>query len=99
MYTSKINQYLGQRIKVFSKYKRVHKYDSGHVGIRIWKETPINTDGIIIGFRTLSNGTVTYNEEGAYFNPSDHFRAILVVSNVNNKPYFVPYEAIYQLNV
>lgn len=48
-------------------------------------------EGIIVGKRTLANGTVDYGgwDEGTQFIPTEHFEAYQVVTNIRNKPVYV----------
>jgi len=52
--------------------------------------------GILIGFRTLTNGTITYGsyDEPTEYRPTEHFKAALVALGPRTKPILVRLEDI-----
>lgn len=89
--------YLGQRIVFNQRLVRRTYYNYRANGYRErmkrWDITPMAEpkEGIIVGIRTLSNGTTDYdNESGHMYDPKEHFRAILVYTSVTRKPVYVP---------
>lgn len=51
---------------------------------------PKPTEGIVIGVRTLADGTVTHNyDSGSEFKPTRHFRAYLIAYDMRRKPVLV----------
>lgn len=90
---------LGDKIKVDSILKRVVKYsEPNEYGInkrlKVWKNVPLKESktAIIIGIRNLSNGYTDHDREaGDIYNPTEYFKALLVVSSLSNVPYFVEY--------
>jgi hypothetical protein len=60
-----------------------------------WKTTgtlvrPESREGIVVGIRHLSNGTVRYFPDGETdYRPTEHFPALLVAFDLRRKPVFV----------
>ncbi len=86
---------LGQQITVTSSLIRnksyFDPYEHGRTK-RTWIDVPLKEPvaAIVIGVRTLSNGETEYDKEaGAMYYPTEHFKALLVVTNLNNVPFFV----------
>ena len=44
--------------------------------------------GIVVGCRTLSNGQVTYWEDGTAYEPTEHLPAVLVATNLRRRHVF-----------
>lgn len=88
---------LGQQITVESVLKRKTKYSTPNEygrskRLKVWEKVPLKQSktAIIIGIRNLSNGNTDYDSEVGYmYNPTEYFKALLVVSNLKNAPYFV----------
>lgn len=60
--------------------------------VRHWDRTPLAApvSGILIGWRTLSDGRVQYDEDGlSEFCPDAHFRAALVATGPHRRPVLV----------
>lgn len=54
---------------------------------RIWKRHEMNGSGLVIGWRTLSEGKVAnLGEDGSLYQPDRFFRALLVVQNERSNP-------------
>ncbi len=70
---------------------REHLADS----MRRWTRTRWGKDqhtGVIVGWRTLSNGKVTYGNDwdgSDEFRPTEHFKAYLVAYDMRRKPVYV----------
>jgi len=77
----------GEHITVTQKYVR---YRSGPK--KYWAlETIPETSCLLIGVRTLQDGLRHWNyEEGYSFQPTKHFRAILVVESPKKNPFYTP---------
>lgn len=90
---------LGQQITIDSVLKRKTKYSTqDEYGrskrLKVWENIPLkqNKTAIVIGIRNLSNGNTDYDSDAGYmYNPTEYFKALLVVSNLNNAPYLVQY--------
>ena len=65
---------------------------------RIWEVKPFPKGprtGILIGFRTLSNGTIWYGgEDGKVYDPQDYIKAALVAVDARTKPVLVLLDAV-----
>ena len=60
--------------------------------LKSWDKKPFKQPkkAIVLGIRTLSNGWTSFDSEiGHMYTPTHYFRALLVVSNINNSTYFV----------
>lgn len=63
--------------------------------VRRWVPTRWNKgymEGVIVGWRTLANGTVEYGNDwdaGDEFRPTEHFKAYLVAFDMRRKPVYV----------
>lgn len=66
---------------------------------RDWIEIiiPIN-EAIFIGWRTLSNGRVTRDEDGPIFKPQSYIRCALVCFNDKTNPVYAPVHSISVVN-
>jgi hypothetical protein len=88
---------LGQEITINSKLKRVTEFKkTGTYNFtkkyRKWElfelKKPIKV--IVIGTRTLFDGWVEYDYEvGGIFQKATHFKALLVVSKLSEKPFYI----------
>lgn len=92
----KIN--LGQEIIISEVIKRREHYVTTEMGtrqrIKTWDIFPLKKSkkGIVIGIRTLSNGRTSYQSDYGYiYYPNNYFKALLVVSGIHAKPFFVKY--------
>ena len=84
---------LGDKYKASKKLVRRTKYIKGIVfnqRYKYWDVQKINQEVLIIGIRTLSNGTTTWDDEaGNLYEPTDYFQALLVVSDLHKKPFYI----------
>jgi len=91
------NYKTGDLITFDSFYKRKTSYKLHGTYNRRFKEWEIikskaPQNGIVIGYRNLSNGFTDYEAEvGTMFTPTETFRAILVVFSMYRNPIFVPF--------
>ena len=91
---------LGQIIFVYHRLERKVKYipmkNKPHFNVRnkVWEEVKTNQKVVmVVGERTLRNGTSFWQEECGYvFEPKEYFKAILVVENLDRKPFYINYE-------
>jgi len=90
----------GYTVSISTKYKRVTRRkpeENGRSKLwRIWdKEEYYKNDCIFLGYRTLSNGTVEYEDEVEnYFYAQDSFKVALVCPGPNLNPVYVPLHCI-----
>jgi len=81
----------GDKIIVNHRLRRKSSYGMTRETSKYWEEeklTPI--EAIVIGRRTLSNGISEWNGEiGIIYFPSKYFKAILVVTDMKNNPFYV----------
>lgn len=94
---------LGQKVKIKSKLHRFSKYREGPKTKRVWipmyfPDGPV--EGLVIGKRTLSNGFREYMgfEEGVSYDPTDHFEAYLVATDIRKKPFYTLKEDLEIIN-
>lgn len=84
---------LGDKYKASKKLVRRTKYIKGIVfnqRYKYWDVQKINQEVLIIGIRTLSNGTTMWDDEaGNLYEPTDYFQALLVVSDLHKKPFYI----------
>lgn len=90
---------LGDKVNVTATLQRRSRYLGRYQGTEKRWETkvlPNPRSGIYIGYRTLQNGKTVFegSEEGYHFEPSEHFRAVLVVFSERERPVLVPMEAL-----
>lgn len=74
------------RSKKYEMYPRMRIYKE-------WVYEPLRTpiEGIVIGKRTLANGNTYYEEDcGNIFTPEVYTKALLVVTDMKTKPFYVP---------
>lgn len=87
---------LGDQIIFDSFYKRKSSYKLQGTYNRRFKEWEIQKyktpqNGIVIGYRNLSNGFTDYEQEvGTMFTPTENFKAILVVFSMHRNAILVP---------
>ena len=97
----------GDKITVTSVLRRSteHRLKKHYNGVersqryKIWKEVPITKrSGLLIGFRTLSNGFTFWEHDVGYiFEKDKNFKAALVVFSERENPRFVPVSSIKAL--
>lgn len=86
---------LAQKLTVDHKLIRKSQYrnKSGYnERVKIWEKTSLKTpmEVVLIGIRTLSNGTTDYDPECGYmYNGDEHFQALLVTDKLSRKPFYV----------
>lgn len=86
------------KVIVKSKLRRTKTFVRGE-GVK--KQWDINRfkhprPGVIIGFRTLSNGESEYsNNDPVVYHPKRYFKALLVVLDEKHKPVYVLPEEVY----
>lgn len=57
---------------------------------RFWQIIPsFPKEVIVVGVRTLHNGKVVVEDDCKYFESKEKFKALLVVENLKNKPFYV----------
>lgn len=82
----------GELITVDHKLVRRAKHIDGKEH-KIWQKQILKNpiDAILIGQRTLSDGHVYYwgDEIGFLYDAHKYFKALLVVSDMNTKPFYV----------
>lgn len=85
---------LGQIIEAKSQLQRKGKYlDGENKELKTWVEYPLKETKkvMVIGARNLQNGYNDYlSEYGAVFNYTETVKALLVVENLNRKPFYIP---------
>jgi hypothetical protein len=73
-------------------------------GKRRWQSVNWNKgymEGVIVGWRTLANGRVTYGNDwdgSDQFRPTEHFKAYLVAYDLRRKPVYVLPENLEEIN-
>lgn len=87
---------LGTKIKFNAEYIRYIKSNYA-TGEKEWISISVNErQGIIVGLRTIADGTVYYDaEEGNHFIPKTYKKCALVAFDINRKFARVPIENIY----
>ena len=88
---------IGQKIRIDYKLVRVEQFkksEEGHpISVRhkkwVAKELVSRIDVIVIGKRTLWNGTTFYDSGICLFEPKDKFPAYLVVEAMHKKPFYI----------
>ena len=86
------------RVVITEKYDRHCKYD-GRKHIKYWFKLPFKTEGVVIGFRTLTNGENHIGEYGeTYYCAKEHFKVALIVFNQFKNPIYVPLNSIELIN-
>ena len=85
----------GDVITVKGKYRRVNKriqqgLDLSKMG-KVWEFVSGEITGIYLGERTLANGWNDYDPEYGYlFNPTEHFKVLLVSPSARLNPVYAP---------
>ncbi|OGC76243.1 hypothetical protein A2619_02195 [candidate division WWE3 bacterium RIFOXYD1_FULL_39_9] len=89
---------LGDKVIVKSTLQRMWQRREAKPGkplkkYKSWEEKPIEERiGLFIGYRTLSNGFIEWEDEvGNIFFPKEYFKAALVVFSEREKPVLVNY--------
>lgn len=87
----------GASVAIEARLDRVGTWDQRQ-HLKLWKRRmlPSTAEGILIGYRTLSNGVREYLGEGdgCAFIPKEYFRAALVVTGPKSKPFFARLEDV-----
>lgn len=86
------------QVMVKSKLRRTETFVRGGNNKKQWDidrfEYP--RPGVVIGFRTLSNGESEYSsDEPIVYHPKQYFKALLVVLDEKHKPVYVLPEEVY----
>ena len=76
----------GEGIVVLGRLRRIWREPD----LKVWatERFPEPLNGLIIGERTLSDGTCYYGFEETQYRPTQHFRAFLVVTDMRSKPFY-----------
>ena len=75
------------------KYSNIlRRYSRGRT--KFWKPERKPGEGIWLGYRTLSNGDVYHDEDGAGYTPKEWQKAALICTNSKENPFYVPAEDI-----
>lgn len=85
----------GEAVRVKGRLSRGYRE-----GRKEWVDLPGLSPrvALVIGVRTLSNGTVHYwSDDGTEYRPDKHFKAFLVVEDLKSKPYYVLPENVLPL--
>lgn len=86
---------LGDKVRVRAWLERSRSGQSYNQ--KYWKreEFAAPMDAIVVGLRTLSEGNITFWDEGGYaYEATNHFKAALVAYSLRNRPVFVKLEDI-----
>lgn len=90
---------LGDRVTFTAEYLRRWLPPSGKGdGRKVWVVCPLPKwnrpgarEGIVVGLRTLSNGTITYNyDAGPDYRADDTVPAVLIAFDIRRKPILCP---------
>lgn len=91
---------LGTPVQFTAIYIRCNANTGSYRVRKYWyaKECKPRT-GLIVGIRTLSNGTREWidSEKGYEYNPIEYLQAALVVFDMRRKPVLVPIDAIQEV--
>lgn len=80
----------GQKINIKHRLERVEHHMRGSKFSKIWKDVDYEAEVIVIGQRTLFDGEVWWEQDaGRIFTPKSHIRALLVVENMRENPFYV----------
>ena len=75
-----------------NRYPSTYKY-------KYWELVPFKRDGIIIGLRTLRNGSSIYEPyEGWYFDAEEYIPAIIVAFSMKENPVYIPLDKYVEWN-
>jgi hypothetical protein len=90
------NLKLGQKVTFNKILKRYYKRRGGIVRDKYWKEIDVDKqNGILIGIRTLSNGTVEYDyEEGYTYKLKETVKAVIIATTLRSKFLKIPFDNI-----
>lgn len=79
----------GQKVKATAFLRRVWESRNGK-GYKFWLPVEKEINGLFIGYRTLSNGSLEWWEDiGSVYKPINHFQAALVVPSETRNPVYV----------
>lgn len=85
----------GQRVVITAKLIRRADYTSLAFGTKkFWEKYSCAGEGILIGYRTLSDGVSYYNSLGISYESGLSFKAALVVLSPRTNPVYVPLDCL-----
>lgn len=87
----------GARVRVTQTLARVHNSRKA-----FWLSSEIKPRmGLCIGYRTIFNGDRWWEDEevGYVFNPTEHFRVMLVVFDAHTNPVYVPLNTVEEIQI
>jgi hypothetical protein len=88
------------RVMVKSKLRRAETFVRGEGSRKQWVISRFARPrgGVVIGWRTLSDGVAEYNghDEATIYHPKRYFRALLVVISEKQNPIYVLPEEAYE---
>ena len=76
-----------QKVKCKARLRRKYSFYETH--IYTWVKVMNDSEGVVIGQRTLSNGIVEYDPEYTAFIPKEYIKAYLVSYSMNENPVYV----------
>jgi len=88
------------KVNITERYKRAWSgyHDNKISNYKHWVKHSINVTGVIIGFRTLSNGVNHSGDYGeTYYEAKEHFKVAVVVYSPNENPVYVPLDSIKEI--
>jgi hypothetical protein len=86
-----MNPLFGQKITVTQKFVRKSIAINGAATNKQWEVQEIKEkEALIIGKRTLFNGITHWEDNYCWFEFKKPMQALLVVENMNKKPFFIP---------
>ncbi len=86
----------GDRVRISARYERKTSFPVKRK-YKSYVSEPYEADKCIyIGRRTITNGTIEYDEYGPYWVAESWFQAGLVCLNQNENPIYVPLENIHR---
>lgn len=88
---------LGDRVRV--NHRLVRRSDARHHKAWVAEELPEEVEGLVVGVRTLSNGTRTWETADDFggdagyweYTPDAYFRAVLVATDLRRRPFLALY--------
>ena len=85
----------GDQVLCTAVYKRKTKDRQYSHHRKEWhRDDTAPRSGRFLGWRTLSDGRTTWDDDSMQFEPETHFRAALVCFNARTNPLYVPEDAI-----
>lgn len=88
---------LGQKVTITqvlkrkSEYRKENETDYRSTRHKFWMVVNLKKprEVMIVGVRTLSNGTTQYDSEtGNLYDPKEYFKALLVTGTLREKPFY-----------